>query len=209
MRYKLNKKKYSVHGQILDAIPEGASVLEVGTAQGYITKILKEEKNCVVTGVEIDRKSAEIAAQFCKKIFVGDIEKREFDEIFKESYDVVLCLDVVEHLASPEEFLRRLVTLENRKTVFYFSVPNVVNFVVRAKVFFGNFTYTKTGILDETHLHFYTKKTFKSLLQKVGFVVEQDYAVPQLPFSRLGKLGYILTRLRPTLMSSHIMFRCK
>ena len=114
-------------------------------------------------------------------------------------YDVVLCLDVLEHLSEPETFLLRL--RESRRgskdTLFVFSTANVAFLSIRLGLLLGRFEYGDRGILDITHRRLMTRGSFKRLIRETGFVIERSHGTPvplQLVFGD-GRLARWMTKL--------------
>ena len=92
----------SSHAKLLKLVGTNKKVLEIGCASGYISKVLKEQLNCMVTGIEIDSEAAKEAEKHCEKVIVGDIEEMDFSTTLgKERFDVITFGDVLEH-SKPE-----------------------------------------------------------------------------------------------------------
>lgn len=120
-------------------------------------------------------------------------------------YDIVLLLDVIEHLKRPEAFLdqlRQCARSLNRRPEFIVTTGNVVFLPVRLQSLLGNFNYGKRGILDLTHTRLYTFKTITRLFEQCGFVVEDIRGIPA-PFPEAlgnGSLARFLVRLNAALI---------
>jgi GT2 family glycosyltransferase/2-polyprenyl-3-methyl-5-hydroxy-6-metoxy-1,4-benzoquinol methylase len=157
-------------------------VLEVGPAQGYMTKVL-QRRGCRVTGIEIDPVAAQEAAQYCERMIVGDIESLSFRRTFrKKRFDVVIYGDVLEHLVDPSRVLAETATLLKPGGRVIASIPNVAHGSVRLSLLAGQFRYTDTGILDNTHLRFFTKETIRELFQDAGYRIGKWVPVIVDPF---------------------------
>jgi SAM-dependent methyltransferase len=88
-------------------------------------------------------------------------------------FDVVVCADILEHLPSPEELLAAIHKWLKPGGVLLVSLPNVANITVRLSLLLGRFSYAERGILDRTHLRFFTKRTARALLEDAGFRVNR------------------------------------
>ena len=145
-------------------------VLELGCSSGYLSKYLKEELGCHIVGVEIDRDALQQAEPFCEQTVVADLDNDAWlTEIEGQQFDVVLCADVLEHLKNPAAMLASLKPFLHVDSRLIASVPNVAHATVRLELMQGHFDYESLGILDNTHLHFYTRDGFISLLMQAGY----------------------------------------
>jgi SAM-dependent methyltransferase len=95
---------------------------------------------------------------------------------WERPFDAVVCGDVLEHLARPEELLSRIREWLRPGGLLFVSVPNVANVTVRAALLSGRFPYAERGILDRTHLRFYTRRTARELVAGAGFRIRRDAA---------------------------------
>ncbi len=217
--YKRNDP-YSSHSQIIEWIDreKPSEVLEVGTATGYLTSEMTK-LGCVVTGIEQDPEMARIAQQHCQKMIVGDVEHLEFSEL--GTYDAIVLGDVVEHLRNPREFLQKTGKLLKPGGKILMSLPNVANIWVRLNLLFGRFNYSRVGILDETHLRFFTLESSKKIANDSGLEVISTSVTPIplpliLPFTSKGRafsflhaLNWGMTRLRKTLFGYQFILVCQ
>lgn len=160
------------HVKILELVGTGKKVLELGASAGYMTKRLKEN-GCSVDIVEIDADDAKKAGKFADKVLVGSLEDKNFLNKITENYEVIMAADVLEHLKNPEEVLEYLRKRLTKGGEFIISLPNIACWEIRKELFFrGKFEYTEMGILDRTHLRFYTHDTFQKLLRDNGYKVK-------------------------------------
>lgn len=153
----------------LDLIPEGSSVLELGCSAGHMTRVLAS-RNCRIVGVEFDPEAAAIAAKFTDRMVVGDLETLSLVEVAQGAqFDVLLAGDVLEHLRNPEAVLRnaRAVLAPGGRLIG--SVPNVAHGSVRLALLAGHWRYRPTGILDATHLRFFTRWSTLQMLRRAGY----------------------------------------
>jgi 2-polyprenyl-3-methyl-5-hydroxy-6-metoxy-1,4-benzoquinol methylase len=154
----------------LDLIPDGQRVLEIGTAAGHVTRALAE-KGCPVVGVEMDVKQAAQAAPFCRRLVVGNIEELDLDQEVPDVFDVVLCGDVLEHLQDPGAVLQKLLRRLAPNGYLVVSIPNIAHASVRLSLLGGQFGYTPCGLLDATHLRFFTLASIVGLFNDNGLKI--------------------------------------
>jgi glycosyltransferase involved in cell wall biosynthesis len=211
---------YSSHSRIIEWIDQERPqrVLEVGTATGYLTSEMVK-RGCEVTGIEQDPEMAKIAEQYCKKMVVGDVESLDMSEL--GTYDAIILGDVVEHLRNPREFLQKTGKLLNKNGKILISLPNVANIWVRLNLLFGRFNYSRVGILDESHLRFFTLETSKQIARDSGLEVISTNVTPiplplilpatskGRPLSFLHALNWGITRLRKTLFGYQFILVCQ
>ena len=166
--------------ELLTLIPANArEILDIGCSAGDVGAALKTRQGQVrVTGIEIDPKMAEAAKTKLDQVIVGDIESLAVPFRDKQ-FDVIVFADVLEHLREPKKLLLRAKQWLSDDGLMIVSIPNIGHLSILAQlIFFDEWRYEKCGILDETHLRFYTRKTFKRLLQesnlsilKSGFIL--------------------------------------
>jgi 2-polyprenyl-3-methyl-5-hydroxy-6-metoxy-1,4-benzoquinol methylase len=145
-------------------------VLEFGCATGRVTKALVD-RGCRVTGIEIDNDAAEHARAYADEVVVLDLDYDEFEaKLSGQQWEVALFGDVLEHLRDPLRVLRATRQLLDRQGTVVLSVPNVAYADVRLALLNGQFPYGPYGLLDRTHLRFFTRDTITQLLDDAGFV---------------------------------------
>jgi len=161
------------HAFALSFVGYNQSVLEVGCSTGYITKILVE-RGCDVVGIELDPEAAKVAEQWAGRVVVGNIDEGEvWNDVKDESFDVVLLGDVLEHLRDPLQSLRQAVRKLKPSGFIVTSLPNVAHGDVRLSLMQGRFEYADVGLLDRTHIKFFTLDTARELITEAGlFVVD-------------------------------------
>jgi len=166
--YQDKPSRWSSHSLIaarLHSIPAKSKVLDVGTASGMLARMCEDHSHRLF-GVEPNPEWAQIASPLYENIWVGYINDMD-DESLKD-YDAVVSADILEHLSAPETTLQKLVSLEGSNCTFLISMPNIANLWVRINLLFGRFDYTDLGILDRTHLRFFTRKTQIAMVNKAG-----------------------------------------
>lgn len=163
------------HSILMRLIPPNSRVLELGCASGYLSGYMENQLNCRVTGLEVDAPSAAIAATRCSEVHVVDLDALEALEVVHAGapYDVLLAAAVLEHLRNPERLLQRARELLTPQARLIVSLPNIAHWGIRLRLLFGEFNYTDYGIMDRTHVHFYTVKTGRTLIETSGYAVDR------------------------------------
>ncbi len=170
--------RWSSHSRIvarLNQLPARSKVLDVGTATGMLARMYQNDA-LRFFGVEANADWAQSASPFYERIWVRSIEEMDADDL--RGYDAVVLGDVLEHLCEPEVVLQRLVDLQAQNGLFLVSVPNVANLWVRLHLLLGRWDYSDRGILDRTHLRFFTRRTLLAMLGKAGLEVITLQATP-------------------------------
>jgi 2-polyprenyl-3-methyl-5-hydroxy-6-metoxy-1,4-benzoquinol methylase len=144
-------------------------VLEFGCSSGRVTAALVE-RGCQVTGIEIDNDAAERARAHAEEVVVLDLDYDEFEAKLVGQWEVALFGDVLEHLRDPLRVLRATRQLLEPQGTIVLSVPNIAHADIRLSLLNGQFPYGPYGLLDRTHLRFFTRDTLKQLLNDAGFV---------------------------------------
>ena len=196
----------------------GKRVLELGLGDASLTKRL-HAAGALVDGVELDPLYADLARPYCRNVHrvdLNEISKLELSEL----YDVIIAADVLEHLKKPEYVLSKLKAVLMRQGLLIVSLPNVANIYVRLNVIIGRFPYHSKGILDRTHLHFYTVDSAAKMLKKTGWIIEdaEVTTIPltivmpplvKMPFRILLRVFYGLTRVFKGLLAYQSLHYCR
>ncbi|HET9849717.1 MAG TPA: class I SAM-dependent methyltransferase [Candidatus Dormibacteraeota bacterium] len=198
----LRRDPFKAHQLTLRYCGRDKRVLEVGCSTGMVSEALQAQ-GCRVTGIEIDAGAARVAEQYCERVLVGDIEQMDLSAA-GDQYDVLLLADVLEHLREPVSVLHRLGSLLGPNGHAVISVPNVANWAMRLGLLAGRWNYTERGILDRTHLRFFTLKALKAAIRDAGFTVEHldvSAPVPLSPPVAISGLAHRVALLRPSLLA--------
>ena len=124
------------------------------------------------TGIEIDREAGLIAEQYCAKVIIGDVEGLDLDSVVEiSSFDVILCGDVLEHLINPGLLLKNIRKFLKPGGYLVISLPNFFHGDVLLNLLFGDFRYTPTGLLDQTHLRFFGLKNICQSFAESGYQI--------------------------------------
>jgi 2-polyprenyl-3-methyl-5-hydroxy-6-metoxy-1,4-benzoquinol methylase len=162
----------STHNLVVDFVPVGSSVLEFGCATGYMSEVLVDRRGCRVTGIEIDPEAAAAARAYCDRVIVGDAETLDLEaHLSGERFGAILFADFLEHLRDPGALLRRVSPLVADSGSVIASIPNVAHASVRLSLLSGRFRYRPQGLLDESHLRFFTRDSIRNLFEENGYVV--------------------------------------
>jgi O-antigen biosynthesis protein len=164
----------STHNLVLGLVEPGSRVLEFGPSTGYMSQVLHERLGATVVGVELNAEAAQLAAVHCERVLIGDAEEIDLEaELDGERFDAVLFADVLEHLRDPAVLLRRVRPYVAEGGVVIASIPNVAHASVRLALLGGSFRYREQGLLDETHLRFFTREGVQDLFESSGYVITQ------------------------------------
>ncbi len=205
----------STHSVAYAKVPERSVVLDLGCADGYLSERLHAEKGCTVysVDVEVSRSVPGCEYQSC------DLNKA-LPEVPWELLDVVILLDVIEHLNDPEAFLELLRSKlsSNEKVIVIVSSGNVCFFVTRLMMFLGQFNYGRRGILDITHRRLFTVSSLERLLRYAAYQVLDRSHVPApyplaLGLNALSKFlvatNYFLARFLPGMFAYQALYVVK
>ncbi|MBI4697841.1 MAG: methyltransferase domain-containing protein [Nitrospirae bacterium] len=152
-------------------VPEGPlKILDVGCGSGALGKSLLERGASEVTGIELDRQACEEAGRNLSRVICGNIEEIELE--FEEGYfDCMIFGDILEHLKDPLSTLQKLAKYLKDSGVVIASIPNIRFFGIMHMLAEGRWEYADSGILDRTHLRFFTKKEMERLFEDAGFEI--------------------------------------
>jgi len=179
--------------EMLRFIPEGVdTVLEVGCAAGGFGCQLKERGVREVWGVEVVESAAQQAQKVLDKVLIGDIADL-IDQLPIGYFDVVVFNDVLEHMVDPFTVLARIRSKISGRGMVVSSIPNIRYYhTLRDLVLHKNWEYEESGILDRTHLRFFTTRSIRNMYERLGYRVlrhEGNNPMPKRPMSyRLANL---------------------
>ncbi len=217
VHYPIKHSRHSSHYYAQQLVGRDQEVLDISCGEGFFAAEIGKQGNRV-TGVDVLPEVSERAA-LCD-YFSADLNQGLDDVIPRlngKRFDRVLLLDILEHLDDPELILRQCHHLVREDGQVIVSVPNVANLSVRLMLLLGNFNYADRGILDKTHLRWYTKRTARQLLTETGYrIVAERFTVipialalgisPQgVAFRFINRTLGMLTRMMPGLLGYQIM----
>ena len=158
-------------------VEPGQRVLELGTGPGTVTRIL-HAKGCKVTGVEMDPDTLATCAPFCERTLQANLEDPLWAApLAGETFDAIICADVLEHLRDPRPLLNHLHGFLKPGGSVLMSLPNASHLTVVASLLGGRFPYQKNGLLDHTHLKFYGREDLDALLRECGLLWQHWHTV--------------------------------
>jgi len=165
-------------------------ILDVGCSEGYLGEYLRGLGHYVV-GVEINVDAATKAEALLDRVYRGTVQNY-FNENIYDRFDVIIFGDVLEHITDPQSLLEVCSSRLLANGIMVASIPNVAHISVRSMLLEGRWEYTKLGILDETHVRFFTKKSAIELFKSAGFDVEEVGAVELPPETVSSMCGTLL-----------------
>ena len=194
-KYWKNESLPEKYKLVLDEIGSQKIVLDLGCHDGLFSEYLLKNNNYVI-GVDSNKVALLSAKNKCSETHLIDLNKpQRLSKIFEvQSFDYILAMDVLEHLINPQDVLIELKKLLKHNGELFVTLPNVAFWGVRKKLILGEFDYQEVGILDKTHLRFFTCHTGFFLIENSGYLVFQriplSYMIPLV-----GRLGLRKSRL--------------
>jgi len=192
----------------LPLLPSRADrVLEIGCGAGRTLESLRSSGRCIATyGVELVPSIAAEARKRVDHVFVGNIEELTLP-LEPGSMNAILCLDVLEHMVNPWSAMVKLADLLAPGGVLVASIPNVQNYRVILPLLRGRWDYASEGLLDRTHLRFFTRASAIELMECSGLLVDRVDATGI--FGRTLRAMNLLPVLRPFLGFQFLIRACK
>ena len=160
---------WEVSGMIAALVAPGSRVLDVGCGTGALSVVLRDVRNATVVGVEPDAARAALAAERGIEVHSGVLTpalRRQVGE-----FDCAIYADVLEHLGDPLQELKTVAPFVKPGGLVIVSVPNVAHWSVRLDLLRGRFRYAEYGIMDATHLRWFTEETLRQLMAQAGIDV--------------------------------------
>lgn len=163
----------STRPEMVKYVPENAKrILEVGCSEGrFCGSLAREDRE--IWGVEMNPEAAKKATEVCTYVLVGDFDAI-FDQLPKNHFDCVIFNDVLEHMYSPWKVIQSVKTLLSPTGVLVTSIPNFryISNLITEILFQGEFQYKpEGGILDDTHIRFFTTKSMLRMFHEQGYEV--------------------------------------
>lgn len=189
---------------ILNLIPEGLnSILDVGCGAGKLGENLKRIKGVKeVIGIEINPYVAKLAGSVLDKVYIADVEQIELTE-YECYFDCIIYADILEHLKDPWSVLTKHRSLLKNSGFVIASIPNVRYYKVVKNIIKGGWKYVDAGILDKTHLRFFTLESIYELFESSGYRIAKIHR----KFGRAGKILKILNRLTMDLLKEFMVYQ--
>lgn len=150
------------------------NILDIGCSTGLLANVLKKINPLAkITGIDISEEVGEKAKLALEEFYCLDLDYDKLPD-FKKKFDLIILGDVLEHLKRPDKLLQNLNKILNKNGEIIISLPNIAYYKIRIKLLFGFFNYRDTGIMDRTHLRFFTQKTIKDLITSSGYQIEEE-----------------------------------
>ena len=218
VHYPIKESRHSSHQYCLAWIGRQQEVLDIGCGEGFFAQRVVEKGNRVVG---IDMLSQPRRGRLLDQYVRADLDRglaAALPALRERRFDRVLLQDVLEHVRNPAQLLGDCHALLKPRGLLLVSVPNVANITVRLSLLFGRFEYTERGILDRTHLRFFTRRSARRFLDTAGYdiVAEKVTVMPvelalglpaELRLARaLNMFLAAVTRLLPRLLGYQLMF---
>ena len=218
VHYPIKHSQSSSHSYARQMVGSNQNVLDIGAGEGFFAAELAKNGNRI-TGVDNRLVPAETSA--FEEYFTADLEAGiapVIRQLGGREFDRVLLLDVLEHLRNPDQILRQSHEVLKRDGWLIVSLPNIANIYVRLMLLFGRFDYAELGLLDRTHVRFFTRKTARQLLESNGYSIleEKETIIPlelvlgwspaNLVMRGLNRILAMVTWMLPGLFGYQVMF---
>jgi 2-polyprenyl-3-methyl-5-hydroxy-6-metoxy-1,4-benzoquinol methylase len=161
--------------QLFDLIPDALqSIIEIGSGSGVLAKAIKHRSPAThYIGIELDPEYSKLSSRYCDLVLTDNIETPS-EELrnYIQTTSAIVFSDVLEHLYNPWQTLKFLRSEISKECSIYASIPNIQHWSIIFGLISGNFDYADSGLLDRTHIRFFTKKTIISMFNNCGFEVK-------------------------------------
>lgn len=148
------------------------NILSLGCGSAALESLLENKYGCKVIGIDLEEAAIKKAKNRISEAFVLNLEQDDLIKILaNKRFDLILCADILEHLRNPDKIFEECKHLLNKDGLIVISIPNIANWSVRLNLLVGKFEYADAGLLDKTHVHFYTLKNLKELMKKNNYEI--------------------------------------
>ncbi|MEN9918634.1 MAG: hypothetical protein RL662_1070 [Bacteroidota bacterium] len=169
--------------------------LDVGCASGIFSEYLKKHRGCETWGIEVQTEVAEIAKTKLDKVLTGLFEEVKL-QLPNKYFDCIFFNDVLEHMTYPEACLTAIKSQLQDGGYVVASIPNMRNFnVLKELLFQQSWEYKDEGILDRTHLRFFTKKSIINMFTRCGYTIERIEGINYERSSKICLMGRLPFRV--------------
>lgn len=201
MTYQLCTSKYSTHQIIKQLVSFGKTVLDIGCNNGYLGKFINHGN--IFYGLDNSKESVSKAKTKYQKAINYDLNSVK-KLPWNIKFDIIIFADVLEHLIDPEKTLKFFINhYLKRGGEIIISLPNIANWEIRLNLILGRFEYRDCGILDKTHLHFYTFKSAGEMAISLGLKINKEIGT-SLFFGGVIKTFPVLKKI----LSTEIILVC-
>jgi O-antigen biosynthesis protein len=199
-----------INKYVYEEVPEGSRCLDVGCWTGNLGKKLIKTKKCTVDGIDfVPEVLVKAKGRGYRETYRFNLnsEPAKINKI-RRRYDCIICADVLEHLVDPRLVLSLLKKKLDKQGVLIISAPNIAFLKQRLELLCGKFDYNPSGgIMDETHLRFFTAKNLQVLCKQTGFKIESFYGY-SLVKNKFFILRY-LAKISPTLFAIQFLLKAR
>lgn len=200
--YGISKRRLSSITNLIGDLKD-KDVLDIGCGNGFLGNHFKSLGAKSADGCDISKEAVKKATEVLDFVVECDLEVDDFSEKFLgKKYDVIVATELIEHLFKPDIFVEKIKPLLKENGVLILTTPNFLVWTNRLRMLFGQFEYTKTGFLDEGHIHFFTYTSLKKMLKENGYQVvdENNIYHPKIPS--------FIARYIPKLSVFQMVFKC-
>lgn len=174
---------------LLKWVEPNSRILEFGPAYGYMTRYMKEFLNCKVTCVELNPEMKPILEQYAEKVIIANLDDCTWNNEISGKFDFIIFGDVLEHLRYPEKVMKIAIRFGDCVLT---SIPNIAHSSVILSLLNGDFTYRRLGLLDNTHIHFFTRKSIYEMMSSLSlYSVEENNNIELYPSATEFHRSYI------------------
>lgn len=222
-RYPIKTSKFSSHSKISTYLNDKCSdrnasrILDIGCAKGELKSLMQ---NATIKYLGVEPFMADFLSAKANGLDVIHCSAEEAISLIDSKFDFIVFADVLEHLQNPTALLKEYRNLLNPGGEIVISIPNVAHWSNRLGLLFGKWNYTDRGILDRTHLRFFTKKSFQKELTSCEYEILRFMSTPvplevvfpklnRILFEILDNLLYVPTRIYPKLFGFQLLFVIK
>ncbi|MGY4531948.1 2-polyprenyl-3-methyl-5-hydroxy-6-metoxy-1,4-benzoquinol methylase [Pseudomonas sp. TE3786] len=178
--YDVDPASQTAPAHVIRMVGEHKRVLEMGCGPGSITKLLAQQGQCRITGLEVDPEAIKRVTPFCESVISADLNASDWPLLLAqhEKFDVVVAADVLEHLYDPWRTLQRMVPLISADGYLVISLPHAGHAAISGCLYDGDFDYRDWGLLDRTHIRFFGLKNIEALFAQAGLkIIEARYVI--------------------------------
>jgi 2-polyprenyl-3-methyl-5-hydroxy-6-metoxy-1,4-benzoquinol methylase len=178
--YDFDPLSETAPANVVRMVGKNKRVLEIGCGPGSITKVLAQQGNCQITGLELDLEAIKIVTPYCVHVMQTDLNSSDWPNLVNdiEKFDVIVAADVLEHLYDPWKALQLMAPLINANGYIVISLPHVGHAAIISCLINGDFEYRDSGLLDRTHIRFFGLKNIEALFAQANLkIIEAKYII--------------------------------
>jgi len=184
----------NVNELILQLYEGEQRVLDIGCGTGLLARAIRvKNPGAIITGLDVSTQVKSEAEKNLDFFYQVDLDNdKEFPE-FKQKFDIIILGDVLEHLKRPDKLLLKLSHYLQPDGNIVISIPNIAHWSIRLDLLLGRFTYQQTGILDNSHLRFFTYQSIHELIGQSGYkIIKFDANIYSIPKTSVINIIFLL-----------------